>query len=339
MSGNIDFSFDDVAVVSLVACEAPLIVTSAELDEYLAPLFARTRARAGLLKSLTGIVERRQWPEGVSFTDAAVMAGEKALDRAGIDRSRVGLLIDTSVARDRLEPSSAVTVHDTLGLATSCLNFDVSNACLGFLNGMHLAGVMIDSGQIDYAMVVDGEGNRELQQNTIARLTDPEAQLGDLFSNFASLTLGSGSAAVVMGRHSENPEGHKVVRGFFRADTSHHDLCVGSLEYMRTDAVALLDGGIGLAKAAWGDVDKSGWLDAQCYVLHQVSRVHTTAMVDVLGINPDRVPVTYPLYGNIGPVSIPFTLTTVEESLSTGDQVLCMGIGSGLNVSVLELLW
>jgi 3-oxoacyl-[acyl-carrier-protein] synthase III len=339
MSGNIDFSFDDVAVVSLVACEAPLIVTSAELDEHLEPLFARTRARAGLLKSLTGIVERRQWPEGVSFTDAAAMAGEKALDRAGIDRSGVGLLIDTSVARARLEPSSAVTVHDALGLASSCLNFDVSNACLGFLNGMHLAGVMIDSGQVDYALVVDGEGNRELQQSTIARLTDPDAELGDLFSNFASLTLGSGSAAVVMGRHSENPGGHKVVRGFFRSDTSYHDLCVGSLEYMRTDAVGLLDGGVDLAKAAWGDADKSEWLDARCYILHQVSRVHTTAMVDVLGIDPDRVPVTYPLYGNIGPVSIPFTLTTVEDSLVTGDQVLCIGIGSGLNVAVLEILW
>ncbi|MFN0027088.1 MAG: hypothetical protein ACKV2O_07890 [Acidimicrobiales bacterium] len=49
------------------------------------------------------------------------------------------------------------------------MNYDISNACLGFLNGIHLAGVMIHSGQIDYALIVDAEGTREFYDNTIAR--------------------------------------------------------------------------------------------------------------------------------------------------------------------------
>ena len=194
------------------------------------------------------------------------------------------------MCRERLEPSSAVTVHDLLGLPSTCINFDIGNACLGFLNGIHLAGSMISSGQIDYALVVDGEGIREILDNTIARLDDPTATIDDLFENFASLTLGSGSAAMVIGRHSENPGSHKVVRGFFRADTVHHQLCVGSLEQMRTDTKALLDAGTDLAKIAWDDAEKDDWLDCDRYILHQVSRVHTQAMIDVLGLDADKVP-------------------------------------------------
>jgi len=339
MSGNANFSFDDVGVVSLAACEAPVVVTSEDFDERLAPFYDRVGAKPGLIQSLAGIFERRQWPESVSFMDAAAKAGERALVEAGIDRSRVGLMIDTSVARERLEPSSAVTVHDQLGLATTCMNFDLSNACLGFLNGMHLAGTMIDSGQIDYALVVDGEGTREIHDNTINALLEPDTSFGDLFSHFASLTLGAGSAGMVLGRHSENPGSHQVVRGFFRADTVHHDLCVGSLQEMRTDARALLNAGTGLAKIAWGDAQKSDWLEMDRYILHQVSKVHTSAMIEILDIDENKVPLTYPKFGNIGPAAIPFTLASVADTLSEDDRVLCMGIGSGLNCAVVELRW
>ncbi len=339
MSGNASFTFDDVAAISLERCIAPVTVTSADIDERLAPFLERIGSEPGLLQNLAGIEERRQWPEGVSFMDAAAMAAEKALASAGVSADQIGLLIDTSVCRERLEPSSAVTVHDLLGLPTDCINYDLSNACLGFLNGIHLAGVMIESGQIDYALVVDGEGTREIHNNTIERLLQEDSSLDDLFSNFASLTLGSGSAAMVLGRHSQNPGSHKVVRGFFRAMTEHHDLCVGSLDGMRTDARALLDAGTGLAKIAWDEAEKDDWQGLDRYILHQVSKVHTAAMIDVLGLDASRVPMTFPTYGNIGPAAIPFTLADVQDTLSEGDRVLCMGIGSGLNASVIELLW
>jgi 3-oxoacyl-[acyl-carrier-protein] synthase-3 len=339
MTGNATFRFDDVAVVSVAACEAPEVVTTDEVDARLAPFYERTRTRPGLLRSLAGVEERRRWPEGVSFMDAAAMAGEEAIRRAGVDRARIGLLVDTSVCRERLEPSSAVTVHERLDLPTTCMNFDLSNACLGFLNAMHLAGTMIESGQIDLALIVDGEGTREIYDNTIAALNGADTGRDDLSDNFASLTLGSGAAAMVLGRRSEHPGAHSVERGFFRAATQHHELCVGSLDGMTTDARALLDAGIELAKLAWDAADTTGWLDADRYVLHQVSKVHTAAMIDTLGLDPDKVPVTFPRYGNIGPAAIPFTLASVADSLSIGDRVLCMGIGSGLNASVVELRW
>jgi 3-oxoacyl-[acyl-carrier-protein] synthase-3 len=340
MTKNANFSFEDVAIVSLEACEAPIVVTSASVDERLTPFYERTDGQPGMLETLAGIRERRQWPDDVSFTDAAAMAGEQAIVASGVDRSRIGLLIDTSVCRARLEPSSAVTIHDALGLQTTCLNFDLVNACLGFVNAMHLAGVMIDAGQIDYALIVDGEGTRELYDNTINHLNQNGEGLADIIANFASLTLGSGSAAALLGRHSENPGSHRMLRGFFHAATQHHELCVGSLERMTTDTRALLDAGTELAKLAWDDAGAGDtWGGRDRYIFHQVSEVHTNAMLDVLGIDPDRVPKTFPYYGNIGPAAIPITLAKVADTLSSGDTVLCMGIGSGLNAGVLEIQW
>jgi 3-oxoacyl-[acyl-carrier-protein] synthase III len=339
MSGNANFSQADTAIVSIAHVDAPEVVTSAEFDARLAATYERVGAQPGLLESLAGITERRWWPEGHLFTDAAAAAGAKAIEASGVRVDDIGLLIDTSVCRDRLEPSSAVTVHNALDLPSWCLNFDLANACLGFVNALQLAGNMIDSGQIDYALIVDGEGSRVTQEKTLARLASPQATMADLFQEFATLTLGSGGAAAVVGRHSENPGSHKVVGGLARADTSHHNLCVGTLDKMRTDTKGLLEAGLHVSKLAWGDAEERGWMDADRYIIHQVSMVHTTMLADRLGIDLARVPLTFPFLGNVGPASIPITLSREVDALEPGDQVILMGMGSGINASAIELIW
>jgi len=339
MSGNAVYSLNDAAILSVAHEEAPEVVTSDHFDELLAETYERVGAQPGLLESLAGIKERRWWPEGHLYTDAAAAAGAKAIEASGVRVDDIGLLIDTSVCRDRLEPSSAVTVHSALDLPSWCLNFDLSNACLGFVNALQVAGSMIDSGQINYALIVDGEGSRELQENTLARLTGEDATIADLFSEFASLTLGSGGSAAVVGRHSENPGSHKIVRGLARADTSHHALCVGDLQRMSTDTKSLLNAGLQVSKLGWGDAEELGWLDADRYIMHQISQVHTAMLCETLGIDTAKVPLTFPYLGNVGPASIPITLSLEADSLHPGDQVLLLGIGSGINASAMELIW
>ena len=340
MTENSVMTHRNVGVLAIEAVEAPEVVTSAWIDEQLAETYERTGLKAGTLSELAGIEARRWWPEGVTFDQAAAKAGQAALDVAGIDPKRVGMLISTSVCKHHLEPSVACAVHHQLQLGPSCLNFDVGNACLGFINGMQIAAAAIDAGAIDYALIVDGEGTREIYDNTINHLNENGEGLADIIANFASLTLGSGAAAAVIGRHSENPGSHRMLRGFFHAATQHHELCVGSLERMTTDTRALLDAGTELAKLAWDDAGAGAtWGGRDRYIFHQVSAVHTAAMIDVLGVDPDRVPLTFPYYGNIGPAAVPITLAKEAEALSPGDTVLCLGIGSGLNAGVLEIQW
>jgi 3-oxoacyl-[acyl-carrier-protein] synthase-3 len=341
VSGNAKYAHRNTGIISVEAVEPPEAVSSDWIDEQLAVTYKRCGLRSGLLADLAGIKERRWWPDGFTFDQAAALAGRQAIDAAGIDPAEIGMLISTSVCKHHLEPSVACAVHHQLGLSTSCTNFDLANACLGFVNAMHLAATAIDAGLIRYALIVDGEGSRYTQLATIARLQQPDATADDVFAEFASLTLGSGAAAMVLGSLDQHPGAHRLVGGVTRAGTEHHTLCVGTLDRMTTDTKGLLDAGLDLAEAAWRDARTDyDWADGvDRYIVHQVSAVHTRLICDRLGIDPSRVPLTYPHYGNVGPAAIPITLAGAAPDIRSGERVLCMGIGSGLNTSFTELVW
>jgi 3-oxoacyl-[acyl-carrier-protein] synthase III len=341
MTGNSRFASVNATILAVSAIDAPVVVTSAQMDAQLADAYARVGLRPGLMQSLAGIRERRWWSEGTGFVDGAAMAGAKALAEAGINTDQVGVLINTSVSRAHLEPATAVSVHDAIGLPSSCQNFDITNACLGFLNGMQLAASMIDSGHIEYALIVNGEDARPAHEAALRRLAQDYSTAKDMIAEFATLTLGSGAVGMVMGRADRHPEGHRLIGGVNRAGTSHHELCVGDVEMMRTDSKNLLKYGLELCVELWADAqDEFDWTaGADLYVIHQISQVHTAAICQALGIDPTRVPRTFPTRGNIGPASVPFTLAGEADSLRAGDKVLMMGIGSGLNASCLELRW
>ncbi len=341
MSGNTIHRYTNTSVLAVCAIDAPRVVTSTEFDEQLAPVYARVGLRAGMIQRLAGIAERRWWDEGSTFVDGAAMAGAKALAEAGVNPAAVGLMVNTSVSRMHVEPSTAVAVHHALGLPSSCLNFDITNACLGFVNGMQLAATMIDSGQLDYALVVNGEDAQQIHQGTIARLLAGDDNASAVYEQFASLTLGSGAAAMVLGRTDRHPEGHRYLGGATRAGTEHHQLCIGDMDDMRTDSAGLMKAGIALTADLWAESAADfGWDEGlDRYVMHQVSSVHTRTVSSLLGLDPDKVPLTFPERGNLGPAAIPFTLAKVADELGEGDRVLLMGIGSGLNVSFSEIVW
>ena len=133
-----------------------------------------------------------------------VAAAEEAIEQAGIDSSQIGLLINASVTRDNFEPAVSGGVHDRLELPRHALNFDITNACLGFVNAMTVASTMIDAGAIDYALVVAGEDPP--RHRTAERiLNNPDSTREDVLAQFATLTLGSGAAAAAIGRADRHP--------------------------------------------------------------------------------------------------------------------------------------
>jgi 3-oxoacyl-[acyl-carrier-protein] synthase-3 len=341
MNGNATHRFRNTAVLAVQTADASRVVSSDAFDDALADTYRRVGLRPGLLESLAGIRERRWWADGVTFTDGAATAGAKAISESGVDPAAIGVMINTSVSRRYLEPSTAVAVHHALGLPRSCQNFDVTNACLGFVNGMELAAAMIDSGFVDHALIVNGEDSRPVQERTIEELNRPETGSRDVISQFATLTLGSGAVAMVLGPADSHPEGHRLVGSASRAGTEHHELCTGDNDGMRTDLKGLLDAGLELSEQMWADAAEDfDWAQGMDrYVMHQVSKVHTRAMCERFDVDPALVPTTFPTRGNLGPASVPFTLAGVQDSLVDGDRVLLMGIGSGLNVSCLEIAW
>ncbi len=340
MAGNATFRHSNTALLSVSSIEAPRIVSSADFDRRLAPTLHRLNFPPRLLERVAGVTHRRWWAPGTAFDDAATEVGAKALAEAGVEAANVGLLINTSVTRRNLEPSVAVKIHHGLNLPSSAMNFDLANACLGFVNGMTLAASMIDSGQIEYAVIVNGEDAEVTQEATLARLLRPETTREDFNREFATLTLGSGAAAAVLGPADQHPGAHRIVGGVMRAGTEHHELCVGGIDGMTTDTKGLLDGGLKLVVEAWTEARAEwDWSTMDRYVTHQVSNAYTQAIIDAIDLDPAKVPITFPHWGNVGPASLPMTLAAEAQSLEEGDRVLCMGVGSGLNTAMMEIIW
>lgn len=336
--------FKNVVIQAVSAVEPPVRVTSAEISERLAPTLERLGIRPDLLEELSGITARRFWPEGTQPSDAATLAAEKALQESGIDRGRIGVLINTSVCRDYLEPSTACIVHGNLGLAADCLNFDVGNACLAFMNGMDIAARMLERGDIEYALIVDGESSRPITEATIERMLAPDVEEREFRAEFASLTLGSGAAAMLMSRADIAPEGHRYRGSVTRSATEFNALCRGQMDRMVTDTKVLLGEGLKLAAATFRAACQAlGWVASELdqFVIHQVSKVHTESLVGLLGLDPRKVHAIYPEMGNVGPASVPIVLARALElgRIGRGDRVALLGIGSGLNCSMAEIVW
>ena len=335
--------FSRVSVASLAYLDAPHRVPSSDVEERLAPLYKRLGMPKGVIASLSGVVARRFWDEGTLPSEVAARAGESALAAAGIDRERVGILVSTSVCRDHLEPSVACKVHQQLRLPGACLNFDIANACLGFLNGMDIVSAMIERGDVEFGLVVDGEGSRFTVEKTIERL----AERGDaraFAEEFATLTLGSGTAAMVLGRSDSVRDGHAYAGSVSLAASQHNGLCRGDAERMVTDGPRLMVAGLELAQQTFAMAQRElGWsaetLDE--VVIHQVSRLHTEKLAAALGVDVSKIHGIYEEHGNVGPASVPMVLAKSAElgRLRRGHRVGLLGIGSGLNCTMAQIDW
>lgn len=337
-------NFDNLSIVSVRHVDAPHRITSADIQSELSETMERLGMPPDLLESVAGIRERRYWDPGVQPSDAATLAAQAVLEDSGLDKSRLGMIVNTSVCRDYIEPSTACLVHGNLGLPETCMNMDVGNACLAFLNGMEVVGNMIERGQIDYGMVVDAESSRFLVESTIARLKRPETDLQTFREEFASLTTGSGAVAMILARSSLVPEGHRFRGTFSMAATQHNRLCLGQLERGVTDTRGLMVEGVELSRKTWEGAQRHLGFDASEvdeYCLHQVSQRHAEQLAASLDLDADKTLLLVDLFGNVGPASVPIVLSKALDlgRIEKGNRIVLAGIGSGLNCTVGEIIW
>jgi 3-oxoacyl-[acyl-carrier-protein] synthase III len=337
-------NFENLSILSVRHVDAPHRVTSAEIQSELAETMARIGLPPNLLESLAGIHERRFWNEQTQPSDAATLAAELVLEDSDLDRSRLGVLINTSVCRDYIEPSTACLVHGNLKLSDTCMNMDVGNACLAFLNGMEIVGNMIERGQIDYGMIVDGESSRFLTESTIARLKRPETDMKTFREEFASLTTGSGAVAMLLARADLARDGHRFRGTYSLAATQHNRLCLGQVDRGVTDTKGLLVAGIELSQRTWSQAQEHlgfGESDVDEYCLHQVSQRHAEQLAASLDVDLEKALLIVGQFGNIGPASVPIVMSKAQDlgRIQRGDRVILAGIGSGLNCTVGEVIW
>ena len=339
--------FEHVCIESLAVALPEEIWTSAHIEERLRPLYERLKLPEGRLELMTGIRERRMWPEGTRPSDASAAAGRAVLAKSQLKAEQVELFIHAAVSRDMLEPATASFAHRKIGLPATAQIFDVSNACLGFLNALTIAAGLIESGHIKCAMVASGENGRPLVDETLRMLVERPLTRNEIKPFFANLTIGSGAvAAVLCHRSLVQGSAHRLLGGIARAATQHSELCQGDTYgaeslVMQTDSEQLLVAGVALARETWSDftAEQGGAFDR--FICHQVGSTHRRKLYDTLGLDLAKDFSTFETLGNTGSVALPATLAAAVEAgaVRAGDRVGLLGIGSGLNCLMLALEW
>ena len=330
---------------------APNVVTSADLEDRLAPVYDALQLPSGQIAALTGVRERRFWDAGQRMADGAARAGRKALAAAGVGPDEIGMLVYGGVCRDNLEPATACATADALGIGGEAVVHDTCNACLGVMNALFQVANAIELGQIRVGMVVSCESARPIVDLTIERMVrDPSMEM--FKKSMATMTGGSGAIGIVLTDAPRSPGAHRLVGGVIRAAPQHHALShwgpetgipAGGPVVMETDAVGTLQHGVVLGTETFSElIAELGWPNGPDRVIcHQVGAPHRKAVLNAMGIPLDRDFSTFEYLGNIGTVSVPITAAIADERgfLEPGQRVGFFGIGSGLNCLLLGLEW
>jgi len=344
-------SFSNVCLHTFGYELPPRLLSSEAIEQRLAPVYERLKLPSGRLEMMSGIRERRLWDPGTKPSQAASKAGRATMEKAEIDPAEIQCLLFTSVSRDMMEPATASFVHHSLGLSPGCLVLDISNACLGFLDGMILLGSMIEQGQVDNGLVVSGETAEELIESTIQTLlSDTSLTRKTIKPAFASLTIGSGAIGLYMCRRSgETVDRPRLIHSSWLANTDFSDLCLGGQSapettLMATDSEELLIQGIETARQTWAQFSStSGWQDQEidCYFCHQVGAAHARLLFERLQLSAAKNFETLPFLGNVGSVSAPVTMAMAieEKRFAPGMKGAMLGIGSGINCLMLGVAW
>lgn len=348
-------AYDRVQITAFGYELAPVVVTSSELEDRLAPLYDRLHVPHGQLEALTGIAERRWWDEGYRLSDGAIAAARKALEGSGVPPDAVDVVIYAGVCRDGFEPATACRVAAAVGASPDAAVYDLSNACLGVMNGILDVANRIQLGQVRAGLVVSCETAREINDVMIERMLG-ESSMERFKLALATLTGGSGAVAVLItdGSFGESA-GHRLVGGVTQAAPEHHALCRWGVQPvngradaltqdMTTDSVAVLEHGVTLGQRTWrAFLDRLGWAAEQVdrVICHQVGSAHRDTILRTLGIDAGKDFSTYEYLGNMGTVSLPLTAALASERgfLRPGDRVSFLGIGSGLNCLMLGWEW
>jgi 3-oxoacyl-[acyl-carrier-protein] synthase III len=339
--------FENTCIESIAVALPEEVWTSTDIEERLRPLYERLKLPVGRLELMTGIRERRMWAPGARPSGASAAAGRKVLEKSALRAGQVELFIHAAVSRDMLEPASAAFAHRGIGLPPSAQIFDVSNACLGFLNSLTVAAGLIESGQIRCAMVAAGENGRPLVEQTLRTLVERPLSRNEIKPYFANLTIGSGAvAAIVCHRSLVKTRAHRLLGGIARAATRHSDLCQGDTYgaeslAMQTDSEQLLLAGVALARETWDKFTEIHGTKFDRFVCHQVGSVHRRKLYETLGLDLAKDFSTFETLGNTGSVALPATLAAAVDAgaIKEGDRVGLLGIGSGLNCLMLALEW
>lgn len=282
-----------------------LVVTNADFE-------ARLDTSDAWIVERTGIRERRF---GGTTGGLAVEAGRAALKAAGVEADQVDLLILATTTPDKTVPATSSFVHAELGCRGAA--FDVNAACAGFVYSLVTAVSMFQAGY-RRALVIGSD--------TLSQITDQDDRA-------TAILFADGAGALVV---ESDPEA-----AFVLAQDLGLDGTLTPILYCDRGAYLQMEGREVFRRAVRASVESAekvlteagvAGAEVDLFVPHQANQRIIDAVMDRLGIPPERAVIVLDRTGNTSSASVPIALSAALDAdrLHDGDLVLMSGFGAGM---------
>jgi 3-oxoacyl-[acyl-carrier-protein] synthase-3 len=315
----------------------PLVIDNRQVAEW-------TGVEESWIVERTGILERRYREPGTATSDLAVHAAREAL-AALPDTGRLGVMVVATSTPDQPQPSTGAILQDKLGLS-DVPAFDVNAVCSGFLYALAVADSMLSArlaeGGGDHALVVGSDMYSSLMDRTDRRTVS-------LFGDGAGAVLlgpvpdGYGVLGWRLAAHGEHRELVQVTAGGTRTPLDARSREAGE-HLFRMRGREVRDYALGVLPKVIGEaLDSAGVALAEVdrFILHQANTRLVEACTRELGVDPDRVPLTAPQFGNTATASIPLTLRAENglRPFRRGERLVLAGVGGGMTAGAVVVRW
>lgn len=282
----------------------------------------------------TGIKERRIAAKDEYTSDMAAKACELAIERSGIAKEKIDLVICATVTPDYFNmPSTACIISDKIGIR-DVQAFDISAACSGFVYLLSVAKAFIESGMKKNVLIVGAE---------------KFSSIVDYSDRGTCILFGDGAGAAMISATSNKEEG--IIDLHASADGSYADFLVTPAPgAVHPASQQVIDAGLNFVQMKGNETFKLAVktltkdvkeilakneinaADIPHFVPHQANYRIIKAVGDALKMTEEQVVLTVGKYGNTSAASIPMALNDIWESgrLQTGELMLLDTFGGGL---------
>lgn len=282
----------------------------------------------------TGIKERHIAGENETTSDMGVKAAELAIERSGLDKNQIDMLICATISPDYFcMPSTATILATKLGL-NKVTAFDISAACTGFVYALSIAKAFIESGMKKNVLIVGAE-----KLSAITDYSDRGTCI--LFGDGAGAALISATenkAEAIIDIHtgSDGAYADLLMTPNGGSGSVHDELdrekagCFMKMKGNETFKVAVRT----LTNDVIEILDQNAIPSSAIkhFVPHQANYRIIKAVGDALNLADEQVVLTVAKYGNTSGASIPMAINDIYESgrLQEGDLMLLDAFGGGL---------
>ncbi|MDF3822167.1 ketoacyl-ACP synthase III [Leptospira sp. 96542] len=291
----------------------------------------------------TGIAERRIVHAGQCASDLCMVAAQTALERLGWARDSIGALVLITQTGDQPVPATSIGIQHKLGLAQTCLAFDVNLGCSSYPYGLAIMTSLMRTLGITRSLLLIGDVSSltcaendksawplfgDAGSATALELDDGAAPM-----YFDLMSDGEGKEAIIIrsgGLASRHPPGNGPVE--LEADRDGVERRPDNLILRGADifgfAISKVPPSIQRVLAAAGKPsDQIDFL-----VLHQANKMINDTIAKKTGFGADKLPTSIERFGNTSSASIPVTLCSNAERFADRETaVVTCGFGVGLS--------